>query len=198
MVHAATSPFKHTRRVDVDEKRLLLEQACAANVSHVIYISIVGIDRIPYPYYRCKLTAQERIEHAGIPWSILRATQFHSLFGRLLQFEITWPLPIVLPTDSLSQLVADSEVANRLADLLAAGPGGHLPDIGGPEVLNWGDIARIWLRLRGIDRVLMHLTLPGKAAHGFRQGYITCPHCPEGRRGKITWAECVRRQYQNQ
>jgi uncharacterized protein YbjT (DUF2867 family) len=54
VVHAASSPFKHTRRIDIDGTRLLLEQARAAGVAHVIYISIVGIDRIPYSYLPCK------------------------------------------------------------------------------------------------------------------------------------------------
>ena len=53
VVHAASSPFRHTRQIDVDGTRFLLEQARAAGVAHVIYISIVGIDRIPYDYYRC-------------------------------------------------------------------------------------------------------------------------------------------------
>ena len=58
VVHAASSPFKHTRRIDIDGTRLLLEQARVAGVAHVIYISIVGIDRIPYSYYRAKLAAE--------------------------------------------------------------------------------------------------------------------------------------------
>jgi len=48
IVHAATSVIKHTRQVDVEGTRMLLERARAAGVSHVIYISIVGIDRIPF------------------------------------------------------------------------------------------------------------------------------------------------------
>jgi nucleoside-diphosphate-sugar epimerase len=47
VVHAASSPFKHTRQIDVDGTRFLLEQARVADVAHVIYISIVGSDRIP-------------------------------------------------------------------------------------------------------------------------------------------------------
>ena len=52
IVHAASSPAGHTRQIDIDGTRLLLEQARVAGVSHVIYISIVGVDRIPYAYYR--------------------------------------------------------------------------------------------------------------------------------------------------
>lgn len=86
VVHSASSPFKHTRQIDVDGMRLLLEQARIAGVAHVIYISIVGIDRISYSYYRAKLAAEELVKPAASPgrfsgsrssttWSIYSARQ---------------------------------------------------------------------------------------------------------------------------
>jgi uncharacterized protein YbjT (DUF2867 family) len=95
VVHAASSPFKHTRQIDIDGTRLLLEQARAAGVAHVIYISIVGIDRIPYSYYHAKLAAEELVKNNGIPWSLLRATQFHYLVDLFFQAATKLPaLPI--------------------------------------------------------------------------------------------------------
>jgi uncharacterized protein YbjT (DUF2867 family) len=76
VVHAASSPFKHTRQIDIDGAQLLLEQARAAGVAHVIYISIVGIDCIPYSYYRAKLAAEELVQMVRLvvwlTWAVQR------------------------------------------------------------------------------------------------------------------------------
>ncbi len=194
VIHAASSPFKHTRQIDVDGTRLLLEQARVAGVAHVIYISIVGIDRIPYYYYRAKLAAEELVKGSGIPWSILRATQFHYLVHLFFQAATKVPLVTLLPTDLLCQSIAESEVASRLCEIAVAGPRGRLPDLGGPEVLTAGQMARTWLMLRGMHRRVLPLHLPGEVAQGFRRGYNTCPDQPV--RGHITWTEWVQRTYQ--
>jgi uncharacterized protein YbjT (DUF2867 family) len=145
VMHAASGPFKRTRQIDLDGTRFLLEQARAAGVAHVIYISIVGVDRIPYDYYRAKLAAEELVQQSGIPWSLLRATQFHYLVDLFFQAVTKVPLVMLLPTDLQCQSIAESEVANRLCEITVAGPAGRLPDLGGPEVLTAGEMARIWL-----------------------------------------------------
>ena len=194
IVHAASSPFKHTRQIDVDGTRILLDQARAAGITHVIYISIVGIDRIPYYYYRAKLAAEELVKTSDIPWSILRATQFHYLIDLFFQAATKPPLVSLLPTDLRCQSIADSEVASRLCELVVAGPRGRLPDLGGPEVLTAGEMARTWMMVRGIQRRVLPLHLPGKVAQGFRRGYNTCPDQPV--RGHITWTEWVQNKYE--
>ncbi|HLZ57429.1 MAG TPA: NAD(P)H-binding protein [Ktedonosporobacter sp.] len=195
IVHCASSPFKHTQQIDVDGTRRLLEQACAANISHVVYISIVGIDRIPYPYYCYKLAAEELVQNSGLPWSILRATQFHSLLDLALQAATKLPLATMLPTDLRCQPISAIEVAQRLGEIVRMGPGGRLPDIGGPEVCTLEELAHSWLALRGMRRAIVPLWLPGKSAEAFRRGYNTCP---EHAVGKITWAEWVREKYRRQ
>ena len=196
IVHAASSPFKHTQQIDVDGTRLLLEQARVAGVAHVIYISIVGIDRIPYHYYRAKLAAEELVKNSGIPWSLLRATQFHYLVDLFFQATTKVPLVTLLPTDLQCQSIAESEVASRLCEIVVAGPSGRLADLGGPEVLTTGEMARTWLMLREMHRCVLPLHLPGKVAQGFRRGYNTCPDQPV--RGHITWTEWVQSKYEVQ
>src|SRR3990172_6438701 len=85
VIHAATSPFRRTRQTDVEGTRRLLDAAGAAGEPHFFYISIVGIDRIPLPYYKAKLAAEKLVEESAIPYTILRATQFHSLIDRFLR-----------------------------------------------------------------------------------------------------------------
>jgi len=196
VVHAASSPFKHTRQIDVEGTRLLLEQARVAGVAHVIYVSIVGIDRIPYSYYRAKLAAEELVRNSGIPWSLFRATQFHYLVDLFFQAATKVPLVTLLPTDLQCQSIAESEVASRVCEIVVAGPRGRLADLGGPEVLTTGEMLHSWLKLRGMHRRVLPLHLPGKVAQGFRRGYNTCPDQPV--RGRITWTEWVQSKYEVQ
>ena len=191
ILHAATSPFKRTRQIDVDGTDRILEQSRSAGVSHFIYVSIVGIERIPFPYYRHKLAAEAVVTGAGVPWSILRATQFHDLLDGFLQPLARLPFGF-LPTDFQFQPIDASEVADRLVECVAAGPSGRLTDMGGPEAHRLGDLARVWLAARGLKRPIIRLPIPGKLGHAFRNGYVTCP---QHRQGKLTWAEWVHRKY---
>ena len=185
IVHAASDP-QRAQQVDVAGTRLLLEAARKAGVAHIVYISIVGIDRIPFAYYRHKLVVEEMIQNSGIPWSILRATQFHEFIDLILQGVTKIPFVALIPTDFKVQSVAASEVARRLCGLVAAGPTGRAPDYGGPEILTSGEMARSWFLWRGIRRVIVPLWIPGNFGNSMRHGENTCPNEPL--HGQITWA----------
>jgi len=179
----------YSQGVDVEGTKRLLEQASAAGVGHILYVSIVGIEHMPYFYYRRKLAVEALIREGGIPWSILRATQFHSLLDYALQQLARWPV-LPLPTDFQFQTVASAEVARRIRDAVADGPGERLPDFGGPEVLKLGDMAHEWLAAHDLRRRVLPLWLPGRIAAGARAGRLTCP---DHRDGSLTWAEWLRR-----
>src|SRR5690349_20736702 len=83
IVHLASSPGR-ARQTDVEGTRLLLTEARHAGVGHVLYVSINGIDRVPYRYYQAKLDTEEVVEASGVPYTILRAAQFHPFVERLL------------------------------------------------------------------------------------------------------------------
>jgi uncharacterized protein YbjT (DUF2867 family) len=83
IVNAMTHP-ERAQQVDVDGTQRLLAAAQMADVRHVLHISIVGIDRIPTPYYRAKVAAEQVVMESGVPYSIWRATQFHSLLDHFL------------------------------------------------------------------------------------------------------------------
>ena len=191
IVHAASSPFRRTEAVDVAGTARLLEQARGAGVSHFMYISIVGIDRIPLGYYKRKLAAESRVEQSGVPWSTLRATQFHTLIDMQLRVLLRFPI-VLAPTDFRFQPIDPGDVADRLRECVAKGAAGHLPDLGGPEVNTLGELAQTWAEIRGLRRRVVRLPLPGKIAAGFRQGLNTTP---EGKYGKITWTDWVRGRY---
>src|SRR4051794_15199061 len=74
VVHCATTGSRR----DVAITRNLTEAARLAGVGHLVLISIVGIDRIPFAFYRVKLAVEEVARESGVPFTIQRATQFHS------------------------------------------------------------------------------------------------------------------------
>jgi uncharacterized protein YbjT (DUF2867 family) len=190
IVHAATNFFS-SGKVDVAGTRRLLEAARAEGVSHVLYVSIVGIERNPFAYYQHKLQAETLIAESGVPWSIQRAAQFHPFIDLILRAFIHGPVAL-LATDFQFQPMDIREAAMPMVRAIAAGPGGRLPDIGGPEVRTLGSLARPWLAARGLRRPVIHLPLPGKTAAAFRRGYITCP---EHKDGTLTWEEWLQATY---
>ncbi len=190
IIHAATSPLR-SQPVDVDGTRRLIEAARSAHIDHLVYISIVGIDRVPLGYYRAKLAAENMITASHLSWSILRATQFHDLLDAFIQPIAWFPLGF-LPTHFQFQPIDSGEVAEELVRCVAAGPSGRLPDMGGPEIHRMGELAHTWLNARRMRRPIIPWPLPGKVGHAFRNGYHTCP---DNRQGKITWAEWLHKRY---
>jgi uncharacterized protein YbjT (DUF2867 family) len=191
LIHAASSPRKETERTDVDGTKRLLDAARRAGVGHVIYISIVGVDRVPAAYYRLKLEAERVVEGSGVPWTILRATQFHDfidfLFGAATRFRIG-----VLPKSWLVQSIDVDEVADALWDCAASRPQGRAPDIAGPQVLRCGDMMRTWLVARGMRKLILNIPIGGTAAASVRKGGLTAPDRAVGR---VTWDAWLRSKY---
>jgi uncharacterized protein YbjT (DUF2867 family) len=102
IVHRALSPFHKARQVDVEGTERLLEAAARAGVSHVVYISNLGIDLVPsYPYYRTKLDTERVIEGSPVPYTILWANQFYDLVLMAIRFLTRLPV-MVMPKDFLA------------------------------------------------------------------------------------------------
>ncbi len=125
------------------------------------------------------------IEHASIPWTILRATQFHEFVLKLIQFLDRFPVTI-MPKGFLLQPIAAREVAERLVELAVSAPKGRVPDVGGPEVLTAAELARAYFKAIGQRRRIVEVPIPGKIAQAFRKG---AQLCPDQNYGKITWEE---------
>ncbi len=188
VIHAASDPRK-PQAVDVAGSRRLVEAAREAGTGHFIYVSIVGVDKIPFGYYRAKAEAERLVAESGVPYSILRATQFHSFVNQLIRSAARVPLVLPLPTDFRVQSVAAEEVAARLVRALDGGPGGHLPDFGGPEVMTLGEAAGKWKEALNVQKSVVNVPLFGGLAAGFRAGHNTVP---EGERGTVRWEAWLR------
>ncbi len=139
----------------------LLEAGSRAGVAHHVVLSIVGIDRVGWGYYAGKL-AQEELVHAGnLPWTVLRATQFHEFAGQLLDRS---PGPLAVVPRVRVQPVAASEVAARLVEL-ALGPAvGRAPDMAGPQVRELVELVRQVARARRQRRLVVPVRIPGGGA----------------------------------
>jgi uncharacterized protein YbjT (DUF2867 family) len=186
IIHAASDP-RRAEAVDVGGTRQMVEASRAAGVAHIVYISIVGIDDIPYSYYQRKLAAEEIIKSSGVPYSIMRATQFHSFVDVLLSKASRIPFVVPLPIDFKFQSVDESEVAEQLTLCLEDGPRGRVADFGGPQTLSLGEMAEAWMEVKGFRKKLLNLPLPGKIAAAFRRGKNTTSE--EEVRGIISWRE---------
>ena len=174
VVHLSTSP-----RQDVAATRTLLDAAREAAVPHLVVISIVGVDRIPLGYYRGKVEIERLTVESGIPHTILRATQFHSLVAGL--FTATRRLPVVIAPAVSMQPIAPDEVAQRLVELTESGPSGRVPDIGGPRQRPVRELAETWRAAVGSRRPIMPLRLAGKVFAALTAGHGMVPGPGYGR-----------------
>jgi uncharacterized protein YbjT (DUF2867 family) len=187
IVHCAGS-----NKGDEEKARQLVK--AAAGSQHLVYISVVGADRIPvrgrvdramFGYFASKLAAEETIAESGIPWTTLRSTQFHEFIWMTAEQMARMPV-MPIPSGFRFQPVDAGEVADRLVDLAMRAPGGHVADIAGPQVHEMPTLVRGYLRAAGKHRLIVPMRLPGKAAAAYRQGANLAPDRAVGRR---TWEE---------
>jgi uncharacterized protein YbjT (DUF2867 family) len=165
--------------------RNLLAAEAQAGVGHHVVLSIVGIDDVPSGYYRGKVHQERVLAGGAIPWSVLRATQFHEFAEQALHFVRIGPFSLV--PRMLSQPVAAVEVAEALVDLVEAGPSGRVPDLAGPERLQMVELSRRVSKSRGLGRRVVPVRLPGAAGRGMRSGGIL--PTSDGPRGRQTFEE---------
>lgn len=194
IVHAATGARQSLRsRADIAGTKNLLKAAQRANIRHLVYISIVGIEDVPsYPYYATKLAVEAIIKQGGVPWSILRTTQFHDLMEVLLHRFSRVPGLTTIPFAWQYQPVDTGEVATRLIDIVLGEPQGMVADFGGPEALTFRSIAEAWLRMRRERRKLVDLPMPFKFSRQFAEGKLLTP---EHKEGKITFDQYLTARY---
>src|SRR3954447_8155405 len=84
VVHAASDPRGDAWQVDVAGTRRLVQAVDRDRLRHLVYVSIVGVDRIPFGYYHAKFATEQVLLAAGLPVTLLRVTQFHDFIDDLL------------------------------------------------------------------------------------------------------------------
>jgi uncharacterized protein YbjT (DUF2867 family) len=185
----ATNALAAARDVLVHGTERVLAAARDAGIKHFVGISIVGIDDAPLPYYRTKVEQEKLIANGAVPWSLLRSTQFHDLIPRLS--EGTWGM-VVAPRGMKLQPIDVREVAEVLAVAAVSPPAGRLPDVGGPEVIAFAELARRWARAAHKRRLVLPLPVPGKTGAFLRANKLCVPQRAVGTR---TFDEWLRERY---
>lgn len=148
----------------------LLTAERAAGVEHHVVLSIVGVDDAPHGYYAGKLAQERLVESSEVPWTVLRATQFHEFAGQV--FTRTKVGPVALVPTMRSQPVAAREVAVRLVELAEAGPAGRVADLAGPRVERMAELSRRWAATTGARGRVLEVPVPGGMGRAMREGTL--------------------------
>ncbi|MEV0719498.1 NAD(P)H-binding protein [Asanoa sp. NPDC050611] len=189
VVHCAGS-----QKGDDVKARHLMAAAARAGVGHVVYISVVGADRVPvksavdramFGYVAAKRAAEEIVAGSGVPYTTLRATQFHELAFTAVAAMAKLPV-VFAPGGTKLQPIAADDVAARLVELALGEPQGLVADMGGPRAYLFADLARGYLRATGRRRPILSFPAPGAAARAYRAGANLTP---EHAVGHQTWEE---------
>jgi uncharacterized protein YbjT (DUF2867 family) len=189
IIHCASNSREDRYQTDIEGTRALVQAASAHGKPHLVYISIVGIDRSTYAYYQAKYQAEQLIEQGHLPWTILRTTQFHDLVLRLLHsFGIDTRAEVSVPAGMRFQSIDHREVADRLVQLVEQKPSGHTPEMGGPQVLTIEEMAAAYLRLQGRKAIIRPEPMAGALFEVFRSGINLIPMHADG---IITWEAFV-------
>ncbi|KEZ53754.1 nmra-like family protein [Metabacillus indicus] len=186
IIHAATSPVKNSELIEVSGLERLLSRA--QNIQHFIYPSIVGIDQIPYKYYKLKYKAEALLENSSVPHTIVRATQFHGFVEKLF---LSKPLfkRYVIPGSIKFQSVDVKEFAKHLLELSKEEPQGRTDDFGGPDIVTLSEMAEMKIKINNEKNKVMNVSLPGKLYKSFLEGENTNS---SQKTGKTTFEEYLR------
>lgn len=167
VIHCAT----HARfgRVETLGAQRLLELCSERGIGHFVYVSIVGVDDNPFPYYQNKVRTERLIAGSGVPYTVLRATQFHDLVLSIVAGLAKAPLAPV-PRGFSAQSIDVRAVAERLVELATAAPSGRARDIGGPRVDSLADLLQVYCAAAGKSRSVLPFSVPGKTGRAFAAG----------------------------
>lgn len=147
----------------------LAEAARRAGVGHLVMISVIGADAMPIGYFRAKDRAEAALAASGVPFTVLRAAQFHDFVWGMFAGMVKLP---VVPAPSAIRLepVDVQDVAVKLAGLVEGAPRGRVTDLAGPEVLDAPTLLRGIAQARGVRRPFVPLRVPGAIGRAYRDG----------------------------
>ncbi|GAA1347105.1 SDR family oxidoreductase [Falsarthrobacter nasiphocae] len=176
---ASSTSKKDWNSVDIGGTARLAAAARRASVPHFMHVSILGIDAIPFPYYTAKLEAETQVRQSGVPFTIVRISQFHELvdsvfaavprvgFGRVARFPV--------PGDIRLQPIAAADAARALAERSDFPASRGIESLAGPAVLTGNDLAYQWLHASGRRGRPVNMPLAGETLRAFADGHATAP-----------------------
>jgi uncharacterized protein YbjT (DUF2867 family) len=155
VIDLANSPSFEDKAVleffETSGRNLLAAEATAGGVRHHVALSIVGIDRSPdVGYFRAKVAQEKLIETSGIPYTIIRSTQFMEFLGGIAASSADGNIVRLSP--GLFQPIAADDVATIVADVALAAPRNGIVEIAGPERAPFNEIVSRYLKAIGDPR----------------------------------------------
>jgi uncharacterized protein YbjT (DUF2867 family) len=170
--------------------RNLLAAEATADVRHHVALSIVGTDRTPdNGYFRAKVAQEKLIEASGIPYTIIRSTQFMEFLGAIAASAADGNKVRVSP--GLFQPIAADDVAASVADVALAAPRNGIVEIAGPERAPFNEMVAMYLKAAGDPREVV--SDPEARYWGGRVEERSLVPLGEARLGQIGLNEWLRR-----
>jgi uncharacterized protein YbjT (DUF2867 family) len=167
----------------------LLPAETAAGVRHHVALSIVGTDRSDNGYFRAKVAQEKLIETSGIPYTIIRSTQFLEFLGAIAASGADGNIVRISP--GLFQPIAADDVAAIVADVALAAPRNGVVEIAGPERAPFNEVVARYLKAIGDPRVVV--SDPEARYFGGRVEERSLVPLGEARLGRIGFDEWLRR-----
>jgi uncharacterized protein YbjT (DUF2867 family) len=192
VVDLANSPSFEDKAVleffETSERNLLPAEA-AAGVRHHVALSIVGIDRSDNGYFRAKVAQEKLIKASGIPYTIIRSTQFLEFLHAIADSSADGNT--VRISSGLFQPIAAEDVAAAVADVALAAPRNGIVEIAGPERAPFNAIVARYLKAVGDARVVVRD--PEARYYGGRVEESSLVPLGEAHLGRISLDEWLRR-----
>ena len=193
VVDLADSPSFEDKAVleffETSGRNLLAAEVAAGGVWHHVALSIVGTDRSDNGYFRAKVAQEKLIETSGIPYTIIRSTQFLEFLGGIAASSADGNIVRISP--GLFQPIAADDVAAIVADVALAAPRNGLIEIAGPERAPFNEIVARYLKAVGDRREVV--SDPEARYYGGRVEEHSLVPLGEARLGRIGLDEWLRR-----
>jgi uncharacterized protein YbjT (DUF2867 family) len=193
VIDLANSPSFEDKPVleffETSGRNLLAAEVAAGSIRHHVALSIVGIDRSDNGYFRAKVAQEKLIKTSGIPYTIIRSTQFLEFLGGIAASSANGNIVRISP--GLFQPIAADDVAAIVADVALAAPRNGIVEIAGPERAPFNEIVARYLKAVGDPRQVV--SDPEAKYFGGRVEQHSLVPLGETRLGRIGFDEWLRR-----
>ncbi len=194
VIDLANSPSFEDKAVlefflETSGRNLLAAERSAAGVRHHVALSIVGTDRSDNGYFRAKVAQEKLIETSGVPYTVIRSTQFLEFLGAIAASNAIGNIVRLPP--GLFQPIAADDVAAAVADVALGAPRSGIIEIAGPERAPFNDIVARYLKAVGDPRQVVRD--PDARYFGGRVEEHSLVPLGEARLGRIGLDEWLRR-----
>ncbi|MGZ3294449.1 MAG: SDR family oxidoreductase [Xanthobacteraceae bacterium] len=193
VIDLANSPSFEDKAVleffETSGRNLLAAEAAAGGIRHHVALSIVGIDRSDNGYFRAKVAQEKLIKSSGIPYTIIRATQFLEFLGAIAASSADGNIVRLPP--GLFQPIAADDVAANVAEVALVAPRNGIVEIAGPERAPFNEFVARYLKAVGDPREVVRD--PEARYFGGRVEERSLVPLGEARLGRIALDEWLRR-----